>query len=131
MLWYCSTRPRGRRANAADIGEGSAKWKMVTSPARRVRVRERPHLVAHVVIDREREDVGLVPHPAQQIPHPASAVADRVTSMRRRHPLVDTHRLMRNSKRERHRTTCIQPGRTTGATLPGAGTHAFAPSSEC
>ena len=91
MLWYCSTLPRGRRANAADIGEGSAKWKMVTSPAVASGIRERPHLVAHVLVDRQREDVRPMPQPAQEIPDAASTVADGITPMRRRDPLVDDH----------------------------------------
>ena len=34
MLWYWRTRPPGSAANASVIGEGSAKWKIVTSPPR-------------------------------------------------------------------------------------------------
>ena len=34
MLWYWRTRPRGSVANASVIGDGSAKWRMVTSPVR-------------------------------------------------------------------------------------------------
>ena len=46
MLWYCSTRAPGSDANAAVIGDGSAKWKMVdvaaaAPPDRRTAARRR------------------------------------------------------------------------------------------
>ena len=65
-LWYCSTRPRGRRANASVIGDGSAKWKIVMSPRRRRGIGERPDVAPQVVVDRQRVDVGVVAHRAQQ-----------------------------------------------------------------
>ena len=40
MLWYWRMRAPCSEANAEVIGEGSAKWKMVTSPLGR-RIRER------------------------------------------------------------------------------------------
>ena len=67
MLWYWSTRPRGSRANASVIGEGSAKWKIVTSPSARRRIGERPDIVAQLVVHGERENLGFVAEVAQQI----------------------------------------------------------------
>src|SRR3970040_1859033 len=43
----------------------------------RLAVGERPHVPAKVVVDRQREQVGLVPRLPPQIPHPAWAVANR------------------------------------------------------
>ncbi len=44
----------------AVIGDGSAKWKMVTSPPRAPRIGERPDVAPQRVVDRQREDIGLV-----------------------------------------------------------------------
>ena len=59
---------------------------------RRLVVGERQHVAAQVVVDGQREDVRVVPHPAQHPAHGPRAVADRVAAMRRRNPLVDSHR---------------------------------------
>ena len=60
--------------------------------SRRRRVGERQHVAAQVVVDRQREDLRVVPHAAQHLAHGPRAVADRVAAMRRRNPLVDFHR---------------------------------------
>ena len=52
---------------------------------------ERPDLVAKLVVDREREDLRLVAHRAEQIAHAAGAVANRVARVGGRHPLVHAH----------------------------------------
>ena len=97
MLWYWSTRAPASVANAAVIGDGSAKWKIVTSPRRAAGIGERPHVAAQVVVDRQREDVGVVAPAAEQVAHAPRAVADRVAAMRRRHPLVDDHCAVRSA----------------------------------
>ncbi len=66
-------------------------------PARRAGVRERDRLAAHVLVNRQREDVGLVAEPAQQIADGARAVADRIAAMCRRHPLVNPHGVLPTS----------------------------------
>ena len=62
------------------------------APLRR-RIGERPHVVPQIVVDGQRVELGLVAHVAQQIAHAPRAVADRVALVRRRHPLVDDHRI--------------------------------------
>jgi hypothetical protein len=57
-----------------------------------VRFRERPDLVPQVIVYRQREDLGFVAHPSQQITDVPRAVADGVSRMGGRHPLVDSHR---------------------------------------
>ena len=58
----------------------------------RARVGERPHLVAEVVVDRQREEIRVVALRAEEIPYVPGAVADGVAPVRRRHPLIDDHR---------------------------------------
>ena len=91
MLWYCRTRAPGSVAKAPVIGDGSAKWKIVTSPRARRVVGERPDVVAQVVVDGQREQVGGVALGPQQIADAAGAVADGVAPVGGRHPLVDDH----------------------------------------
>ena len=53
---------------------------------------KRPDFVPKIVVDGQREQVGVVTTAAQQIADPPGAVADGVAAMGRRHPLVDDHR---------------------------------------
>ena len=54
-------------------------------------VAERADVPREVFVDRQREQVGVVAHAAQQIADAPGAVADGVAAMSRRHPLVDDH----------------------------------------
>jgi hypothetical protein len=53
------------------------------------RIAKRPDVLLHVVVDRQRVDVALVAHRAQQIAHAARRIADGVAAMRCRQPLID------------------------------------------
>ena len=104
QLWVVRRKERRRRdvvilehAAPGQAGErlghrrrqGEVEDRDVAAP-RRV-VAERTDVLAQVVVDRQREEVGLVPGGAQQVADPARAVADGVAAVRRRHPLVDDH----------------------------------------
>ena len=104
QLWVVRSKERGRRdvvilehAAPGQAGEllghrrrqGEVEDRDVAAP-RRV-VAERTDVLAQVVVYRQRVEVGLVPGGAQQVADPASAVADGVAAVRRRHPLVDDH----------------------------------------
>ena len=92
MLWYCSTRAPPQRANASVIGDGSAKWKIVTSPPRAAGSENgstSPRRSSSIVSAKMSE---VWPLRAQHIAHAPRAVANRVAAVRRRHPLVDDHR---------------------------------------
>ena len=65
------------------------KDREIAAPCRAVA--ERTHLLPEVVVDRQREQVGVVALAAQQIADAPGAVADGVAAMSRRHPLVDDH----------------------------------------
>jgi hypothetical protein len=58
---------------------------------------EPPDVAGKPLVDRQRVDVGEVTHSADQVPDAARAVADGVALVRRRHPLVDDHRLSRDT----------------------------------
>ena len=69
-------------------------------PAACIGIGEGPHIAAQVVVDRQREEVGCMPGGPQHVPHPPRAVADRVSLVRCRDPLVDDHdrgRIVRRS----------------------------------
>ena len=57
----------------------------------RGRIRERPDILAQVVVDREREEIRLMSAAPQHVAHDTRAVADRIAAVRRRDPLVDDH----------------------------------------
>jgi hypothetical protein len=63
------------------------------------RVGERQHVVHQVVVDRQGEQIRLVPHGPQQAAHTSRRVADGVALVGRRHPLVDDHRAVSSSGR--------------------------------
>src|SRR5829696_7507591 len=54
-------------------------------------VRKGPHVVAEIVVDGQRVELGVVPGGAQQVADPPRAVADGIPAMRRGDPLVDDH----------------------------------------
>ena len=91
MLWYCSTRaPRGWRTPAV-IGDGSAKWKIVTSPARDAGSSNAEHLAPQIVVHRQGKELGRVAGVPEHVAHAARTVADRVAAMGGGHPLVHDH----------------------------------------
>ena len=57
------------------------------------RIGERPDVLAQVVVDREGEEVRLMPAAPEHVAHDTRAVANRVAAVGRRHPLVDDHDL--------------------------------------
>ena len=52
---------------------------------------ERPHILAQVIIHRQRVEIRLVPFLAEERAHAAGAVADGIAPVGGRHPLVDDH----------------------------------------
>ncbi len=98
-LWYCSTRPRGRLANAARHRRDQGEVEDGEVAPARLGIGERPHLVTQVVVDRHGEDVGLMAHAAQQVHHAAGGVSDGIAAVRRGHPLIDDHRRATISRR--------------------------------
>src|SRR5438270_501104 len=48
--------------------------------------------VTQVVVNRQRVELRVVPHRAEQRTNASSAVANRIAFVRRRHPLIDDHR---------------------------------------
>ena len=91
-LWYCRTRPPGSAANASVIGDGSAKWKIVTSPLARRRIANGRTSSRSRRRSSARRARTRGPCARSSVAHPPGAVADRVALVRRRHPLVDDHR---------------------------------------
>ena len=89
VLDHAPAALRGERGGQRR-GDGEVQHRDVAAARRRVR--ERPHVAAEVVVDGEREDVRRVALAAQQVAHAARAVADRVSPVRRRQPLVDHQR---------------------------------------
>ena len=90
MLWYCRTRAPGSVAKAAVIGDGSAKWKIVTSPRARAASSANGRTSSRRSSSiGQREQVGGVALGPQQIADAPGAVADGVAPVGGRHPLVD------------------------------------------
>ena len=75
----CGHRRRQREMKDRDVA------------ALRRRIGERPDVVAQIVVDRQRENVRLVAHRAEEVAHAAGAVADGVALVGGRHPLVHAH----------------------------------------
>ena len=55
------------------------------------RIGERPHVAFQSRVNRQREEIRLVAGVADHLADAAGAVADRVTFVGRRHPLIDDH----------------------------------------
>ena len=91
MLWYCRTRAPGSvREGARHRRRQREMEDRDVAAAGRV-VGERPDVVAQVVVDGQREQVGGMALGPQQIADAAGAVADGVAPVGGRHPLVDDH----------------------------------------
>ena len=55
------------------------------------RIRERPDILAQVVVDREGEQIRLMPPAPEHVAYDTRAVANRVAAVGRGDPLVDDH----------------------------------------
>ena len=86
---------RGHRRRQREVED-----RQVAAPRRRIG--ERPHVAAQLVVDGQGVDLGGVAHRPQQIAHPPGAVADRVSLVRGRHPLVDDHAIQNSELRIRN-----------------------------
>src|SRR3954471_218954 len=108
MLWYCSTRAPFRFANASVIADGSAKWKMVTSPcvaAASVEGSTSPRRSSSIVIAKSSESCPM----ARSIPRTVRALSP-IASPR---CAAGTHWWIFTSEVRDPRST---PGRHRGAT---------------
>ena len=105
-LWYWSTRPPRSEAKASVICDGNAKWNIVTSPRRAPGSSKGSHVAFQIIVDRERVELRGVAERAEHVSHSPCAVADRVAAMRRRHPLIDEHLLLRGPSPGRRASAC-------------------------
>src|SRR5436190_1468898 len=86
-------RPTNRKftSMSSRIESSSGLWTGRLTPAISAAIGERPHVVAELLVDRQRIELRLMAHRPEQCAHPACAIADGVSLVRRRHPLVDDH----------------------------------------
>jgi hypothetical protein len=84
-----ATRAKPRELRRHRRHQREVKDRQVAAP--RPCVGPRNDIVAEVVVDGHRVELGLMAHLPEQRAHPASRVANGVTLVRRRHPLIDDH----------------------------------------